>query len=88
MSKQAQHTPGPWTYEDATYSDWGEWAINTPLRRVALVNDGAGNAEANARLIAAAPRMYDFIAILANLVDFPEAKAILAAVKGEAATSR
>lgn len=26
-TRTAQHTPGPWTYEPAVYSDDKEWAV-------------------------------------------------------------
>ena len=56
-AKTTQYLPGPLTCEPAVYSDEKEWSVDTPLRRVALVNNGAGNAEAYARLFSAAMRM-------------------------------
>lgn len=62
-----QHTSGPLTYELAVYSDDAEWSVSTPLRRVALVNNGADNAEANARLFAAAPDLLEALETLLNV---------------------
>ena len=88
MTKQAQHTPGPWNVqqhnEEVIYIE-GNRPEDGDTRCIAEIKNTDDEAPHDARLIAAAPRMYDFIAIMACLVDFPEAKAIVAAVKGDAA---
>ena len=61
------HTPGPW-HVDSTHV---RHAINTENVHVAMANIGPGltqeEAIANARLIAAAPRMYEYIENRAKL---------------------
>ena len=85
----SQHTPGPWSCQSAVYSELGEWSVDNPVRRVALVNDGAHNVEANARLIAAAPEMLEFVRMFADetetsksLKAMDQARALLAKVEG------
>ena len=55
------HTPGPW-YVDSTHV---RHAINTDNVHIAMANIGPGLTEeealANARLIAAAPELYDLL---------------------------
>ena len=53
MSSPRQHTPGPWTVDNQY--------IHGPdgIRFLAVAGDGAG--QANARLIAAAPTMFDLL---------------------------
>lgn len=51
------HTPGPWV-NDKTHPEWERnvvWAGDTVIAHV--VDDQHGNADANARLIAAAPEL-------------------------------
>ncbi|MCS7821924.1 hypothetical protein N0019_26590 [Pseudomonas aeruginosa] len=69
MSKQS-HTPGPWEIE--RYSDGliqivgGIRAVSDHEEHVTTVVEAVTRGdEANARLMAASPRMYDFIARLA-----------------------
>ena len=54
---KTQHTPGPWTVDNQY--------IHGPdgIRFLAVAGDGAG--QANARLIAAAPTMFDYLTLLA-----------------------
>lgn len=75
-AQNPQHTAGPWTIEYAeTSARWpvimaGEHEVAEISDSVALKNDkerwrkkdGAEVAEANARLIAAAPELFDFVA--------------------------
>lgn len=64
MSKN-KHTPGPWTYQQ--FHEHDEWYIGCPVvdEMVAMVVSnsflpvGSRNAEANARLIAAAPDLLE-----------------------------
>jgi len=51
------HTPGPWV-NDSSHSEWGKnvvWAGDVVIAHV--VDDQHDNADANARLIAAAPEL-------------------------------
>lgn len=66
MEKELKHTPAPWKINNQTNSGWMNNAIYilTPKgNEVRLYND-FGNAEANAKLIAAAP---DLLAVLLEL---------------------
>jgi hypothetical protein len=66
MKKELKHTPAPWRVNDQTASGWMNNSIYicTPKgNEVRLYND-FGNAEANAKLIAAAP---DLLAVLMEL---------------------
>ena len=59
-TKQAQHTPGPWHLECHT----GEIRIFPPSPErcgIAELNGTNETSQANARLIAAAPTMYEYI---------------------------
>ena len=62
MNSVSKHTPGPWTYNRNTVSN--EWRIIPTADGYASV--GACWAEANARLIAAAP---DMLAALVEMRD-------------------
>ncbi len=56
-----EHTPGPWRVENREHA-LGELAImssNGWVACAATMNEGLVNAEANARLIAAAPEMLE-----------------------------
>ena len=85
-------TPGPWRIEAA--SAGSKWPIIQGANwsgEVAIVyNDGETSEGANARLIAAAPKMADWIASALRMVDgdgappdWDEARAILARIRGE-----
>lgn len=88
-----KHTPGPWELigpmgtEHLHGAEPWFWvsADRTLHLRVAACSDGyvVGENEANARLIAAAPRMYARIEMLASEGD-AEAQEIVEAVNGRA----
>lgn len=65
----AQHTPGPWTLH-TTGSDGHGWVVQHPVdgayRGVAQVRGSSRQAQANARLIAAAP---DLLAAAEEVMD-------------------
>ena len=65
MDNKTQHTPGPWHSQRPHGSDIPVWGVDEKSRGcVALVNmsaERATEAAANARLIAAAPEMYEGI---------------------------
>lgn len=70
----SRFTPGPWEYQER--SDDYTHIVRGPHERfvVQLSQDTSGVAEANARLIAAAPEMYEFVKFtLAYLEDRGEA---------------
>jgi len=57
---QTKFTPGPWFVEDDSYPD--DLTIKSGKNKfVAKVAQWRGNKEANARLIAAAPEMYELL---------------------------
>ena len=58
MSSPRQHTPGPWRTEPAPHRS--HWILGATS--VALTTEPN---EANARLIAAAPTMFDYLTLLA-----------------------
>jgi roadblock/LC7 domain-containing protein len=64
-----EHTPGPWNYAKSDLGD-GRYSIyaNGPLAYSASEADYGEAAEANARLIAAAPALEEALALLADLV--------------------
>jgi hypothetical protein len=67
---QAAHTPGPWTAILSAGDD--PWMVAAEMP-VARVPDYSGNAEANARLIAAAPALLAALEkIEANAAESPE----------------
>lgn len=74
-----EHTKGPWIYESTTKT-----IRSTPTNYwLATMDswDGAVDNEANARLIAVAPSMYDALAAIANMqtqetTDFRELAAL------------
>lgn len=78
----SKHTPGPWTYdEDASEILSGSEASGWIWIADVAQSVPSGETQANARLIAAAPRMYARIEALAADGD-PEAMAIMEAVSG------
>jgi len=66
--KHATHTPGPWQIEDCTpgESTGLRFKVGTKDSVIARTTDGWKEARANARLIAAAPEMYE---VLSELLD-------------------
>ncbi len=72
MTDNATHTPGPWAAEYSTYGEeiWfggegpGMWTIDAPGAYLSGC-EGSATAEADARLIAAAP---DLLAALQDLL--------------------
>jgi hypothetical protein len=77
--EKVAHTKGPWKAVAVDESaEYKQWEIQPHVGVVERV-DGIG--EANARLIAAAPMMYDYIAVKAELGD-TEAGKIMEAVRG------
>ena len=66
--KHATHTPGPWQIDDCTpgESTGLRFEVGTKDSVIARTTDGWKEANANARLIAAAPEMYD---VLSELLD-------------------
>lgn len=59
------HSPGPWFYRGPTKAVPSAWIYSHDSRTVCELNDNRHEYEANARLIAAAPEMYE---VLRNLV--------------------
>ena len=61
--KQVTQTPGPWSIEDCTpgESTGLRFAINSKDNVIARTTDGWKEAQANARLIAAAPEMLEVL---------------------------
>lgn len=76
---EAKHTKGPWTYTNRD----GIAEVHGNAGDVLLWEDveGGEEAHANARLISAAPRMYDRIVQLAESGD-AEANSILEEING------
>lgn len=62
------HTPGPWF--PSQYLDNDEWGVLSQ-DNVIVVGLSSRITKADARLIAAAPRMYDFIQRIAGYTDIP-----------------
>ena len=60
---ETKHTPGPWFLDNAEGGDWFRYVMaeDSQIGRVDLGNRGfiSQHGEANARLIAAAPELYD-----------------------------
>ena len=73
-----QHTPGPWQQSARQpYS-----VIGTCARDICMILDsGSDIQKANARLIAASPRMFDLIAKIAATGGCPEAQSIIDSLK-------
>lgn len=70
---ETKHTPGPWVLDNAEEGDWFRYvmAADSQIGRVDLGNRGfiSQHGEANARLIAAAPEMYEAIAAIATAMN-------------------
>ena len=66
--KRAGFTQGPWTSEDCTPGESAGlcYAIKSEHTVIARTTDGWNEAQANARLIASAPAMYE---VLTELLD-------------------
>ena len=89
----SQHTPGPWTVEDMTQQGDAALTVRSSNGLVAdlvYTDRRAVETRANARLIAQAPAMLDFITYLAGGVNHfdrheisEKARAILRAVEGD-----
>ena len=83
------HRPGPWNPVTLGASPDHAWAIDSELHEVARLPewpDNQAEAEANARLIAAAPEMLAALQSLAHPMasdeDLQNALAVIAKVKG------
>ena len=50
----SEHTPGPW---EAVDCDGDLWEVDSKLHAICMISDHPPQFKANARLIAAAPRM-------------------------------
>ena len=95
---QVTHTPGPWAIEDCTpgESTGLRFAINSKDNVIARTTDGWKEAQANARLIAAAPEMHEVLSELLDALEisknygwdeeYEKVRAVLAKVKGETIT--
>lgn len=77
------HTPGPWRAERTQASAYWDWTVMAPSGKGRTMQIGidTDNTEADARLIAAAPAMHDYIARRAADGD-TEAAQILEALSG------
>ena len=69
--KHATFTPGPWMIEDCTpgESTGLRFEVGTKDSVIARTTDGWEEARANARLIAAAPAMYEVLQELAESME-------------------
>jgi len=69
--KHATHTPGPWQIEDCTpgESTGLRFKVGTKDSVIARTTDGWKEAHANARLIAAAPEMYEMCKLLEECME-------------------
>ena len=83
------HTPSPWYPVTLGASPDHSWAIDSELHEVARLSEWTDNqaeAEANARLIAAAPEMLEALQSLTHPMasdqDLQNALAVIAKVKG------
>ena len=98
MSEKVTHTPGPWLVEDCTpgESTGLRFAINSKDNVIARTTDGWKEAQANARLIAAAPEMLEMCKLLEECMEtiagkdgydasyeLAKVRAVLAKVEGE-----
>lgn len=74
--KHATHTPGPWQIEDCTpgESTGLRFEVSTKDSVIARTTDGWKEAHANARLIAAAPEMFEVLREIEMLM--PHSKAV------------
>jgi hypothetical protein len=92
--KHATHTPGPWQIEDCTpgESTGLRFEVGTKDSVIARTTDGWKEARANARLIAAAPEMYEVLSELLDTLEmskgygfdeeYEKAREVLAKVEG------
>jgi hypothetical protein len=87
----SKHTPGPWIYKGfVTDSDFSGWRVYLPTRyrRVITVEGtSAGEADANARLVAAAPELLAALKGVLRVADrktdeFDAARAAIAKAEG------
>ena len=100
MSEKVTQTPGPRSVEDCTpgESTGLRFAINSKDNVIARTTDGWKEAQANARLIAAAPEMLEMCKLLEECMETIDGKdgydasyelakvrAVLAKVEGETA---
>jgi len=100
MSEKQTHTQGPWVIEDCTPGESAglRFTINSKDNVIARTTDGWKEAQANARLIAAAPELLEqcklFEKCLTYLINSGDSgadlerdnlRAILDKVKGETA---
>ena len=75
MTHIAQHTPGPWNYSrrlDGNYNllGYGDDRLNLAvIKYFKLFNEREKESEANARLICAAPDMFEYVSTRAELGD-------------------
>ena len=71
--KHATHTPGPWQIDDCTpgESTGLRFEVSTKDSVIARTTDGWKEAKANARLIAAAPEMYETMKAILAVVNDP-----------------
>lgn len=84
-SATARHTPGPWSIHNAKimHTEWPRFHTVVQGDSIYLAyvfsdeSKFPGSLEANARLIAASPRMYDFTAKMAATGGCPEAQSII-----------
>jgi|TARA_R100000482_G_C5128275_1_gene150120 hypothetical protein len=98
--KKQTHTQGPWAIEDCTpgESTGLRFTINSKDNVIARTTDGWKEAQANARLIAAAPEMLEMCKLLKECMETIDGKdgydasyelakvrAVLAKVEGETA---
>ena len=73
-------TARPWEAIVEPYSDGQTWAVASPMRLLASINNGGKNAEANARLIVRAVNSFDclrdtlrwFVENAINIREHPE----------------
>ena len=89
MTTTHSHTSGPWYAEKLDASPDHSWVINSELVEIARLPewpDHQAEAEANARLIAAAPDMLDALRRLTHPMasddDLTHALAVIAKVEG------
>ncbi len=87
--KTHTHTPGPWHPVTLGASPDHSWAIDSELVEIARLSewpDNQAEAEANARLISAAPEMLEALQSLTHPMasdeDLSHALAVIAKVKG------
>ena len=74
--KHATHTPGPWQIDDCTpgESTGLRFEVGTKDSVIARTTDGWKEAHANARLIAAAPEMYEMCKLFEECMETIDGK--------------